>query len=59
MTTPLEHWVEEQAQLTKPSRIYWCDGTEEETKKLLEIGMKEEKINGHPVFLKLLWQALS
>lgn len=53
MTTPLEHWVEEQAQLTKPSRIYWCDGTEEETKKLLEIGMKEEKINGHPVFLKL------
>ncbi|HQB12715.1 MAG TPA: phosphoenolpyruvate carboxykinase (GTP) [Candidatus Omnitrophota bacterium] len=53
MTTPLEHWVEEQARLTKPSRIYWCDGTEEEAKKLLEIGMKEEKINGQPVFLKL------
>ena len=53
MTTPLERWVEEQAELTKPSKIYWCDGTEAEAKKLIEIGIKEELINGHPVFQKL------
>jgi len=53
MATPLERWVEEQAQLTKPSKIYWCDGTEAEAKKLIEIGIKEETLNGHPVFHKL------
>ncbi|MFH0985166.1 MAG: phosphoenolpyruvate carboxykinase (GTP) [Candidatus Omnitrophota bacterium] len=53
MATPLEKWVAEQAQLTKPSKIYWCDGTEAEAKKLIEVGMKEELINGHPVFQKL------
>ncbi len=53
MSTPLERWVEEQAKLTKPSKIHWCDGTESEAKKLIEIGIKEETINGHPVFQKL------
>ena len=53
MATPLERWVEEQAKLTKPSQIHWCDGTEAEAKKLIEIGMKEETINGQPVFRKL------
>ncbi|MFH1801087.1 MAG: phosphoenolpyruvate carboxykinase (GTP) [Candidatus Omnitrophota bacterium] len=53
MMTPLERWVEEQAKLTKPSKIYWCDGTEAKARRLIEIGMKEETINGHPVFQKL------
>ena len=50
MTTPLEKWVEEQARFAKPSRIYWCDGTEEEARRIVEIGMSEEKVEGQPVF---------
>ena len=58
MATPLEKWVEEQAGLTKPDKIYWCDGSEEEACKLIEIGIKKEKVAGHPVFHELnqgLW----
>ena len=40
MATPLEKWVEEQAKLTKPARIHWCDGSEAEARKLIEIGIK-------------------
>ena len=53
MATPLVRWVEEQASLTKPDSIYWCDGSEEEARRLVEIGIKEEKIDGHPVFSEL------
>lgn len=53
MATPLEIWVEEQAKLTKPDRIYWCNGSEEEAHRLIEIGMKEEKIGNNPIFQKL------
>jgi phosphoenolpyruvate carboxykinase (GTP) len=53
MATPLEKWVEEQAKLTQPARIHWCDGSDEEAHKLIEIGIKEEKINEQPVFSQL------
>ncbi len=53
MATPLETWVEQQAALTQPDRIYWCDGSEDEARKLIEIGMKEEKIGEHNIFYEL------
>lgn len=58
MAAPLEEWVEEQARLTQPDRICWCNGSEEEAHRLVEIGLKEEKICDRPVFHELnqkLW----
>ncbi|MFH0838896.1 MAG: phosphoenolpyruvate carboxykinase (GTP) [Candidatus Omnitrophota bacterium] len=53
MATPLETWVEKQAELMKPKKIYWCDGSEKEAHALVDIGIKQEKINGNPVFQEL------
>jgi len=53
MATPIEKWVQEQAKLTQPDKIHWCDGSEEEAHKLIEIGMRDEKINGNPIFYEL------
>ena len=53
MATPVEKWVEEQARLAKPDRIYWCDGSEQEAHRLVEIGMNEEKIGETPIFQEL------
>ena len=53
MATPLERWVDEQAKLAKPKKIYWCDGSEAEAHKLIEIGMREENICGQNVFHEL------
>ena len=36
MPTPLEQWVEETAAHTKPNRIHWCDGSEQENQRLIE-----------------------
>ena len=53
MTTPVEKWVEEQARLFEPKHIQWCDGSEGEAHRLLEQGMKEEKIEKNDIFYEL------
>ncbi|MBU1997912.1 MAG: phosphoenolpyruvate carboxykinase (GTP) [Candidatus Omnitrophota bacterium] len=53
MSTPLQKWVEEQAKLTQPDNIYWCDGSEEEARKLIDIGSKKERIGEHFIFQAL------
>jgi phosphoenolpyruvate carboxykinase (GTP) len=58
MATPLEKWVDEQARLFEPKHIYWCDGSEGEARRLIEMGMKEERIGLHDIFRELnhkLW----
>jgi len=53
MTNFVEKWVQAQAELTKPDKIYWLDGTEEEARRLVNIGLTQEKIDGKPTFYKL------
>ncbi len=53
MATPLEKWVEEQARLFQPAHIYWCDGSEGEARRLIEMGMREEKIGRNDIFIEL------
>ncbi|RPH88658.1 MAG: phosphoenolpyruvate carboxykinase (GTP), partial [Desulfobacteraceae bacterium] len=53
MATYVEQWVEAQARLAKPDKIYWCDGSSEEAHRLVEIGIKEERINEQPIFQEL------
>jgi phosphoenolpyruvate carboxykinase (GTP) len=35
MPTPLEQWVDESARLTRPKKIYWCDGSEAEYQRFI------------------------
>jgi phosphoenolpyruvate carboxykinase (GTP) len=35
MATPLEKWVEDTAQHTRPKNVHWCDGSEAEYNKLI------------------------
>lgn len=58
MATPIEKWVEEQAWLYEPKHVYWCDGSEGEARRIIEMGMSEERIGQHDVFRELnqkLW----
>jgi phosphoenolpyruvate carboxykinase (GTP) len=53
MATPVEKWIEEQARLFEPKNICWCDGSEGEARRLIEMGMREEKIGAHDIFREL------
>jgi phosphoenolpyruvate carboxykinase (GTP) len=49
----VKEWVEEQAKLTKPDKIHWVQGTEEEMRGLIDIGIREEMIGEHHTFQPL------
>ena len=49
----VEEWVEEQARLTKPEKVHWIQGTEDEMRKLVEVGIEEEKTGLHRTFQAL------
>jgi phosphoenolpyruvate carboxykinase (GTP) len=53
VATPVEKWVEEQARLFEPQHITWCDGSEGEARRIIEMGMREEKIGRHDIFREL------
>ncbi|UCG79001.1 MAG: phosphoenolpyruvate carboxykinase (GTP), partial [Nitrospirota bacterium] len=53
MSNLVEKWVEEQAQIMKPDKIYWVEGTKEEMENLVKVGMTEEKIAGNYIFSEL------
>ena len=36
MATPLEHWVNDVAHMTRPAKVVWCDGSEAEYQGLVE-----------------------
>ncbi len=52
MASAAERWVEDQERLAKPARVTWCDGSDGEAWRLLEIGLSEERLMG-PVFQQL------
>ena len=41
MSTPLEQWVESVARLTRPAKITWCDGSEDEAARMQEQLIRE------------------
>jgi phosphoenolpyruvate carboxykinase (GTP) len=40
LATPLEKWVEESAALTKPSKVVWCDGSQQEYDEIIDESLK-------------------
>jgi len=53
LATPLAKWIAEIAELTKPEKIHWCDGSEKEARELVKIGIEKEKLNGNKIFHEL------
>lgn len=53
MARGVERWVEEQARLTKPDKIHWVQGTEDEIRSLVEIAMTKERTGQHLTFREL------
>ncbi|MBU2103236.1 MAG: phosphoenolpyruvate carboxykinase (GTP) [Candidatus Omnitrophota bacterium] len=53
MANAVEKWVDEAARLFEPKRIHFCDGSQKEAERLIEVGMNEETIEGKPIFSKL------
>ena len=53
MSTYVEQWVQQQAELTKPDRIHWMDGSDAEARELVNIGLTKEKIAGNYTFAQL------
>jgi phosphoenolpyruvate carboxykinase (GTP) len=45
LATPLEMWVEEAARLTKPDRVMYCDGSEEENQHILAEMLRDSDSN--------------
>ncbi len=41
MSSPPEQWVEETARTTRPERVIWCDGSEEENRQILAQMVRE------------------
>ena len=41
MSTPLEQWVESVARMTRPGKIQWCDGSEDEAARIQEQLVRE------------------
>lgn len=52
MTTPLQKWVQESADLMTPDKVYWMNGSDEEAKELAKMA-ESEKVNGVPILTKL------
>ena len=59
MSTAVEQWVEEQAKLTKPDKIYWIRGNEQEMRELIKIGMEKETTGPHRTFRELNHEAFA
>ena len=36
MSTPLEQWVEQAANIARPKQIVWCDGSSREREQMIE-----------------------
>ena len=52
MSTPMEKWIQEMADLMQPDKIYVMDGSEEEAHNLTKEA-QETEINGQPVLKEL------
>jgi len=43
----VKEWVEKRAKPTRPDRIHWVHGSEEEMRQLVDIGIRQEETGAH------------